>query len=83
MKLWILKARAALPRDDNPWKPSHDKNFGLVIRAESEDRARNLAQSVAADEAPNSPWLDAKYSTCDELLSEGNEGVLLIDNVSG
>ena len=92
MKLWILKARDEdLPRDDNPWEPWYDKNFGLVVRADSEARARQLAQSEAADEKrgaflgsktsnTNAPWLDAKYSTCDELTSDGSEGVLLIDH---
>lgn len=91
MKLWILKARDEdLPCGDNPWEPWYDKNFGLVVRATSEERARQLAQSEAKDEArgtflgdkianTNSPWLDAKYSTCDELTPSGEEGVLLID----
>ena len=90
MRLWILRAREDLPRDDNPWKPRYDKNFGLVVRAASEARARELAQAVAANESrgtflesktanTNSPWLDAKYSTCDELTKDGDEGVLLIN----
>ncbi|MFT4274540.1 MAG: hypothetical protein QM578_26420 [Pantoea sp.] len=81
MKLWLLKARAEdLPNDNNPWKNPYDKNFSLVIRAESEDHARQLAQDVAVDESHGSPWLYAKYSTCDELSRDGSEGVLLIDH---
>lgn len=82
MKTWILKAREDLPKDDDPWNPWYDKNFGLVVRAKTEDRARQLAQSVAADEKPGSPWLDAKYSTCEQLTSKGTEGVLMIDSRS-
>ncbi|MEA9392209.1 hypothetical protein SJI19_16920 [Acerihabitans sp. TG2] len=81
MKLWILKARDEdLTSDDNPWEQWYDTNFGLLIRAESEDRARELAQAEACDEKRGSPWLDAKYSTCYELTNDGGEGVLLIDN---
>lgn len=84
MKLWILKARdEELPAEDNPWEPRSDKNFGLVVRAESETRARQLAQKNAADESRGAPWLDAKYSTCVELTSNGDEEVILIDRNAG
>lgn len=90
MKVWILKARdEELPDNDNPWEPWFDKNFGLVVRAETETRARQLAQAEATDETyvdytgrRLTPWLDAKYSTCVELTNEGDEGVLLIDHRS-
>ncbi|MDT8848970.1 hypothetical protein RN053_00570 [Pantoea dispersa] len=83
MKLWILKARDGdFNAEENPWEMPYDKNFGLVIRAESEERARELAQAVAQDEALycNSPWLDAKYSTCNELSNDGSEDILLINS---
>ena len=89
MKLWILKAREDLPDDENPWEPWCDTKFGFVIRAGSEARARIIAQSLAGFETHNAPltsktpWLDDKYSTCDELTAEGDEEVLLIDGRAG
>ena len=92
MKLWILKAREDLPDSVNPWNPWYDKNFGLVVRASSESKAREMAQLCGADEvwgryikeekrAEDIPaWLDEKYSTCKELTADGVEEVILVDN---
>lgn len=85
MKLWLLKARdEELPDDDNPWNPSYDKTFGLVIRAPSETEARQQAQSITRNEEDDyatatSPWLDSKYSTCIELVNDGEAAVLMTD----
>lgn len=80
MKLWILKPVENLPKG-NPWKPWYDKAFGFVVRAETEETARKFAHDESGDETAgtNSPWLDAKYSTCVELLSKGEAGVVLRD----
>lgn len=92
MKLWILKAREGLPENDNPWNPWYDKNFGMVVRAASRIKARELAQACGADEvygryikeakrAESVPaWLDEKYSTCEELTAVGTAEVILVDN---
>lgn len=93
MRLWLLKARRELPQGDDPWNPWYDKNFGLVIRAETEERARKIAQDNSADESrgaflgrntseTTAPWLYEKYSSCEELACEGDEEVLLIDHWS-
>lgn len=85
MKLWLLEAKHDLPKDDNPWEPWFNKIFSFVIRAETEDRARQLAQESAADEGnpleegSKTAWLDQKYSDCTELLSEGSREVILHD----
>lgn len=50
MTLWLLKARDGLPEEDNPWVNPVGTNLGVVVRAKTEQRARELAQSVAADE---------------------------------
>lgn len=100
MKLWLLKKRSDLPNNDDPWYPEHDKNHGLIVRAETEERARRIAQDNASDEKEatemrqESPgqvfvtrtfdaWLDPKYSTCTELSADGEEGVLLVDRLTG
>ena len=86
MKLWTLK-----PRDDNQeaWKPWYDKAFGFVIRAESEERAREIANANGGDETGEisnkiyrrggNPWLDTKQSICVELLAEGFEEIIIKD----
>ena len=83
MKLWLLKAREDLIGDNNPWDPWYDKAYGFVIRAFNERRARQLADGNGSDENGAikgvKPWLDAKYSTCEELLPDGEPGELLRD----
>jgi hypothetical protein len=89
MKLWLVKARDDLPKDDNPWDPWYDKNFGFVIRAETAEQARIIAQENTSDEGrirasakeygDGIPWLHEKYSTCEELLSDGQEGLIIQD----
>ena len=85
MKLWILRPAGNLPETDNPWEPWYDKNFGFVIRAETEARAREIADRNAGDENrdANHPWLNARYSTCVELLPDGQDDVLIIDSAGG
>lgn len=91
MKLWLLKARhKELPNDDNPWDDKWDKNYSLVIRAETEEQARQLAQDKAGEESNghetdeiSKPWLYAKYTTCQELTADGNVEVICINHVNG
>lgn len=90
MRLWLLRPRNGLPHEDNPWNPWYDKAFGFVIRAETEQRAREMAHKKAGDENrgeflgestanTTSPWLDPDYSTCVVLTAEGPEGVVIED----
>lgn len=93
MKLWILRPVEGLNIGDNPWEPWFDKAFGFVIRAASEQDAREFAHAESGDENrgefldrkiadTKSPWLDQKYSTCEELTSSGEGGVILRDFAS-
>lgn len=88
MKLWLL--RSIQIKGDNPWDPWYYKCFGLVVRAETEQRAREIATENACDEErgkflgekiadTTTPWLDPKYSTCEELLQDGPEVMVLQD----
>ena len=90
MKLWLLNARKDLPYGDNPWEPWYDKAFGFVVRAETEEQARQIAHENAGDENRGAfmrtniadmpqPWLDSKYSQCSELLKDGEAGMVLQD----
>ena len=98
MKLWLLRPVEGLPTDsrygdgheDNPWDPWYDKTFGFVIRAETEERAREIAQSEKGAETDYGrgpvggfpAWTDARYSTCIELTADGDEGVIIKDTHS-
>lgn len=91
MKLWLLQPVEGLDMEDDPWEPWYDKAFGFVVRAETEDEARELAHAGAGDEEEffsrktantTHPWKDAKYSTCTELRTEGEAGVVIRDYAS-
>jgi hypothetical protein len=81
MKLWILRPVEGLAYNiDNPWEPWYDKAFGFVVRADTEEEARKLAESDSGDESyGGTPWLDAALSTCAELLPEGDACVVMKD----
>ena len=84
MKLWILRPVKDLPDDDNPWEPWYDKVFGFVARGETEGDARKFAQKETDEEleihsADTRDWLNPKHTTCEELLSSGDAGVILFD----
>ncbi len=91
MKLWLLKNKEL---DHLNWESWFDKAFGFVIRAETEDQARKIAQENGGDEVRsrlfpngvtgetvvcNNAWLSSEYSTCEELTSKGECGMILID----
>ena len=74
MKLWILK------RLDSGW---YDEAFGFVLKAETEQDARNWANLEKGDE-DSGTWLNSKFSSCRELIPEGVEvGVILRDFKAG
>lgn len=83
MKLWILRP----VQNHQLWKPWFDKCFGFVIRAETESHARQLAQefSIENDHAEieelegSHAWVDPMYSSCTELVQDGNYGVIIKD----
>ena len=90
MPLWLLQPVEDRPALDDPWNPWFDKCFGMVVRASTEDEARSLAHEKAANENrgmflgqrnanTNTPWLDAKYSTCSVLVSDGCAEVVIRD----
>jgi hypothetical protein len=98
MKLWLLRPKPdVLSRRAHPWTPSWDKVFGIVIRAATEEIARALAQSRAGnegagvykklgaseDELAENVWLDPEWTTCEELSTEGESSVILVDVLEG
>ncbi len=80
--LWLLRPKEDLPENDDPWEPWFDKVFGFVIRADSEMEARVIANGNAGDEnyeKVSKPWLEAKYSTCEQLSQDGQKKMILCD----
>lgn len=89
MKLWLLRPKPDIPEENDPWEPWYDKAFGFVVRAESEERARTLANDSGGNETGEittnvyrmggDPWLDPDFSTCVELTNVGVEAVIICD----
>jgi len=83
MKLWLLRPVTG-DEEVGPWDPWYDKKFGFVVRAESEEAARRLADENAGIEAREindvtHPWLDKKYSICELLKPEGKPSIVMED----
>lgn len=74
MKLWILK-RVDMTFGD------YDAYYGFVIRAESEEIAREMASKEERDRPGF--WKNPALSICEELLPEGEGGILLDDFHAG
>lgn len=95
MKLWLLRPIDPDAGGDNPWEPWYDKLFGAVVRAETEDQARLLVSAHAGDEKDYyifhkdkrkagkprkvNPWLDPKFTSCEELTADGLVEVIIKD----
>lgn len=90
MKLWILRPKQNLPKEDNPWEPWFDKAFGFVVCARNEQAARQLAHADAGDENGRNffnpkrantpdPWLSENYSTCVVLTASDKEEIIIKD----
>ena len=85
MKLWLIR-----PIEKNgsfegtAWDPWFDKAFGFVVRAETEDAARQLVTDDKYDCGFEGidPWLDPSQSSCIELLPEGEEEIIIRDFAS-
>lgn len=80
MKLWLLRAREDIDIETSPWNSPYNKNFGFVIRAQTEEDARAVANGGAYDEnAFGEVWLDSEFTNCDELLVDGLAGAIISD----
>jgi hypothetical protein len=94
MKLWLLAPRGdVLRRKMNPWRPWYEKVFAAVVRAESEQQAREFVQQTAGheglgiyralgmdeEEVALTVWLDDEFTRCRELRPGGGEGIVVLD----
>jgi len=77
MKIWILRPQW----DTDLWAPWYDKAFGFIVRAETEEDARKLANEKTGDENWEGidAWNNTKYTTCEPLLDAGEPEVILRD----
>tara|TARA_Y100000034_G_C6687497_1_gene302561 strand:- start:118 stop:384 length:267 start_codon:yes stop_codon:yes gene_type:complete len=84
-KLWLLEPRN---RRAELWDPWYDKAFGFVVCAETEEKARMIAQlnggtEVGFEARKDPAWTDPTQSTCRELTAESEEiGLILRDFAS-
>ncbi len=81
MKLWKL---SAINRDNSRYF-GWDTHQGFVVRAESEQRAREIAAEYAEGDYYNlpTPWTNPKKTLCVELSFDGDEEVILYDYNAG
>lgn len=76
MKLYLLGVK-----NRKGW-PTYDSAWGFVVRAEEEIYARHVASCSCGDEGA-SAWLDETRTSCQELLPDGEEEMILRDFNAG
>ena len=84
MKVWLLAPIRG--RAGDPWEEWYDKAFGFVVIAENEHQARQLASREGGDEKNGqvgNPWTNFNYSTCTELVAEGEPRVVISNFAAG
>lgn len=79
-KLFILEKRQGIKWDKDPWHRQYEAYHAFVVRAESEQKARELAHNCRGDENQSglNPWLNREYTSCKELKAGGGSGVVII-----
>lgn len=75
MKLWLLRP---LDEDIPPWRPWANKMFGVIIRAPSMEKAREMAAKVSGEEGEKA-WRDGALSSCVPLEIVGPLCVVMRD----
>ena len=96
MKLWLL--RPIETGENTPWERFYENSYGFLISANSEERARTLAQENGKEELYDKDkdydydhyfekipaWTDPKWSTCVELKPEMfEEEIVMMDFNAG
>lgn len=69
MKIWKL----------TNLRPKWGAMGGIIVRAETEEAARSLANTKCYGEGP--VWTNSTLTSCEEVLAEGNEEILIINNI--
>ena len=84
MQLYLLKARPDLDDSVSAKHFGYDRHDGFVIRAESEEQARDMAQSKAlamsqGRRSTTDTWTDPGITVCEKLSEQGASEILLED----
>ena len=81
MRLWNLFPSETVDGRASQWSPWYNKAFGFVIRAETEKQARQIATDNSGGESHGGvyPWMDERYSICEELTQNGVSELVLRD----
>jgi hypothetical protein len=94
MKLYLIEPILG----NDKWEPWYDELHGMVVRCESEDRCRQIANREGADEIRRvvdyslpvakrpviySPWLDPEATRVTEITNDGEEEIILRDFNAG
>jgi len=68
----------------SPPRGAYDTHRGFVIRADSEEAARIMADETAVDDWHHDhPWLDPKQTYCSALDPDGECEIILRDFLHG
>ena len=77
MKLWHLEL---LKDEDTGWDMMH----GCVVRAETEQQAREIAgEGIRESDGGPGMWLAPERASCVEVTQEGGPGFICIDFCDG
>lgn len=82
MRLWVLEKRSS-KKADKIW--GYDCAYAFVVRASSEIAARKLAHANGGDEnrSGESPWLNARLTSCEPLTARGKVGIIIESYLNG
>lgn len=100
MKLFLLQKRADRHKNFvdssegnpiDPWEDPYDCMHSLVVRAENEEKARNIAAQLAGDEDwvmrygdyYDGVWTNPELTECEEIDGEGEEGLVVRNYKNG
>jgi hypothetical protein len=70
-----------IERREDDERIGYDETLGVVVCADDEAEARQMAASECGDEGPNS-WLDSTRSTCFRI-SGADKRVVLVSSING
>jgi hypothetical protein len=95
LKLWLLQPETRFKETMgentaenlwNPWGVIQGSTMKVLVRAYTEEDAREYAQQEAGSEQDRTPggievWLSPQYTSCIEVTKYGRIGVVMYDKV--
>ena len=75
MKLWLLDS---LHVKGSPTWSRYDVCDGFMVRAETEQQAREIAKEATAGESwDENPWLNPALTSCEQVFIDGEPGIVM------